>query len=70
MLPGSGSAVRMKVTFHLKGNLKQTWEPDPDKPFHFQLMVTTLRATGYFLCDDLYIKGDEITAIKLEQPPS
>jgi len=60
----------MKVTFHLKGNLKQTWEPDPDKPFHFQGMVVALRACGYFLADDLYIKGDEITAIKLEQPPS
>jgi hypothetical protein len=56
----------MKIIFHLKGNLKQPWEPNPEQPFHFQLMVTTLRATGYFLSDGLYINGSEIVAIKVE----
>jgi len=54
----------MKITFHLRGPSRIDWT-SPEN-FNFQLMCLSIRASGHFVSDTIYIPATEIVAITCE----
>lgn len=56
----------MKVRFFLRHGAMVEWPvPQPDQ-FVFSFFVLNIRSSGFFLADDIYIPGEDITTIGLE----
>jgi hypothetical protein len=57
----------MKIVFLLPTGAVEWQVPEMDPPFNFGLFVNSIRASGYFMSEHLYIRHDGMVGISVAQ---
>lgn len=55
----------MKIIFMLPTGVVEWQVPEMEPPFNFGIFVNSIRASGYFMSEQLYIRHDRMVGMSL-----